>query len=213
MPEAVDLSALAAQCLAPSAQPMEPPWVLALDASFGSVAQWQVLAQAPGMAWQVLAWQQAGSHMVNLVLASQDPWPAGHVPLLAMAAQAVDQPVDWTGVYQRYQGAVHADSLPWGTGAERVPGAVLLDVRRAGVVAQASTQLPGARWRDPALVAQWAATLPAGRAVVVYCVYGHEVGRATALRLRAAGVDARYLHGGIAGWQAAGGPLVPREAA
>ena len=29
--------------------------------------------------------------------------------------------------------------------------------------------------------------------VVVYCVYGHEVGRATALRLRAAGLEAHFL--------------------
>ena len=49
------------------------------------------------------------------------------------------------------------------------------------------------------------------REVVVYCVYGHEVGRATALRLRAAGLKARYLRGGIDGWQAAGRPLTARE--
>ena len=54
-----------------------------------------------------------------------------------------------------------------------------------------------------------AAELPVDRDVIVYCVYGHEVGRATALRLRAAGVDARYLRGGIDGWQAAGHPVVP----
>jgi Fe-Mn family superoxide dismutase len=32
-------------------------------------------------------------------------------------------------------------------------------------------------------------------------VYGHEVGRATALRLRAAGIDAHFLRGGIDGWR------------
>jgi Fe-Mn family superoxide dismutase len=47
----------------------------------------------------------------------------------------------------------------------------------------------------------------------VYCVYGHEVGRVTALRLRAAGVDARYLHGGIDGWVAAGRPTQAKGAA
>jgi Fe-Mn family superoxide dismutase len=46
--------------------------------------------------------------------------------------------------------------------------------------------------------------------VVVYCVHGHEVSRATALRLRAAGLDARFLRGGIAAWEAAGLPLQPR---
>ncbi len=46
-----------------------------------------------------------------------------------------------------------------------------------------------------------------------YCVYGHEVGRATALRLRALGVDARYLDGGIDAWQRAGRPTEPKAAA
>jgi Fe-Mn family superoxide dismutase len=72
--------------------------------------------------------------------------------------------------------------------------------------------LPGARWCDPATVATWAAELPAGREVLVYCVYGHEVSRATALRLRAAGVNARYLRGGIDAWQAAQRPLVDKPA-
>ena len=69
---------------------------------------------------------------------------------------------------------------------------------------------PGRAWRDPATVDAWAGDLPADREVVVYCVYGHEVGRATALRLCAAGVNARYLRGGIDGWQAAGRDLAPR---
>jgi Fe-Mn family superoxide dismutase len=38
-------------------------------------------------------------------------------------------------------------------------------------------------------------------------VYGHEVGRATAMKLRAAGIRARFLRGGFDGWKAAGGPL------
>jgi superoxide dismutase, Fe-Mn family len=46
---------------------------------------------------------------------------------------------------------------------------------------------------------------------MVYCVYGHEVGRSTAMRLRAAGVDARFLSGGIDGWKAAGRPLAAKQ--
>jgi len=52
--------------------------------------------------------------------------------------------------------------------------------------------------------------LPDNKANVVYCVYGHEVGRATALRLRAQGVNARFLRGGIDAWQAAGRPIDPK---
>jgi superoxide dismutase, Fe-Mn family len=87
---------------------------------------------------------------------------------------------------------------------------MLLDVRRAGVFEQAHTMIPGASWRDPAAVSAWAADLPRDRAVIVYCIYGHEVGRATALRLRGAGVDARYLQGGIDGWQGAGRAVVDK---
>ena len=72
--------------------------------------------------------------------------------------------------------------------------------------------IPGATWRDPALVAEWSRQLPTDREVIVYCVYGHEVGRATAMRLRAAGVKARYLQGGIDAWQAAGEAITPKGA-
>ena len=57
---------------------------------------------------------------------------------------------------------------------------------------------------------RWATELPLTREVIVYCIYGHEVGRATALRLRAAGINARYLHGGIDAWTIAGRPLQNR---
>jgi len=119
---------------------------------------------------------------------------------------------DWALVYERYQAAVDAASADCGAGQDEVDAALLLDVRRAGVFAEAPTMIPGARWCDPAEVARWAGGLPADRAIVVYCVYGHEVGRATALRLRAAGLNARFLRGGIDGWQAAGLPLAPRRA-
>jgi Fe-Mn family superoxide dismutase len=76
---------------------------------------------------------------------------------------------------------------------------------------QASTLIAGARWRDPTEVAQWVSEVDPKQDVVVYCVYGHEVGRATALRLRASGVNARFLRGGIDGWQAAGRPLQRKE--
>jgi Fe-Mn family superoxide dismutase len=91
-------------------------------------------------------------------------------------------------------GGTHAD----------VAGALVLDVRRAPAYAAASTRLVGAPWRDPATVDTWARDLPTDRHVVVYCVYGHEVSQSTATRLRAAGLNARYLIGGIEGWQAAG---------
>jgi Fe-Mn family superoxide dismutase len=96
---------------------------------------------------------------------------------------------------------LHASALP------------RLDVRRAPVFDEAADMIAGARWRDPADVERWAATLAPSAPVVVYCVHGHEVGQSTAARLRALGVPAQYLIGGIEAWRAAGLPLAPRRGA
>jgi superoxide dismutase, Fe-Mn family len=120
--------------------------------------------------------------------------------------------IDWAQVYRRYKTAVHGASEPFGAAQNDVAGAVLLDVRRAGVFEQATTMISGAKRRDPAGVAERSREPPTNREVIVYCVYGHEVGRATALRLRAAGLKARYLRGGIDAWHAAGQTLSPKGA-
>ena len=142
---------------------------------------------------------------------------AYHIDYGANAAAYVEafmDNIDWAGVYQRYQHAVHAASDALGVERGALPAdALVLDVRRAGVYEKAVQTIAGAQWRDPAAVAEWAGGLPAGREVVVYCVYGHEVGRATAMRLRAQGVNAKFIVGGIDGWQAAGLPLAEKAAA
>jgi chromate transport protein ChrA len=56
----------------------------------------------------------------------------------------------------------------------------------------------------PGQRARLAGELPKDRDVLVYCVYGHEVGRSTAMKLRAAGVRARFLPRGHR-WLDAGG--------
>jgi Fe-Mn family superoxide dismutase len=88
---------------------------------------------------------------------------------------------------------------------------LLIDVRRAPLFEQSSQKLPGAVWRDPAAVEQWAGELPRDREVIVYCVHGHEVSQAAASRLRERGLRARYLSGGLEGWRAAGLPLAAKE--
>jgi Fe-Mn family superoxide dismutase len=216
-------------------QSMEPACKLALDANFGSVERWREEFIAMGKAlgggsgWVLLTFQPREGTLVNQWAADHTHALAGGVPILALdmyehayhmdygaaAAAYVDAfmaNIDWPAVYARYQLAVHAASETFGTAQEEIGGAMLLDVRRAGVFEQAGTMLPDARWCDPAAVATWASELPTGREVVVYCVYGHEVSRATAMRLRAAGVNARYLRGGIDGWQSAGRPLAPKPA-
>jgi Fe-Mn family superoxide dismutase len=120
------------------------------------------------------------------------------------------QGIDWAQVYQRYQAAVTHTSDGLGATADEARQARLIDVRRAGVFDQSDVMAHGAEWRDPARVDAWATALGDGAPVVVYCVYGHEVGRATAMRLRAAGVAARFLIGGLDGWRSEGRPVVAK---
>ncbi len=127
---------------------------------------------------------------------------------IALPADSPDRlkGLDLAPAYALYQAAVHAASAA--LSAHDVAGRRVIDVRRAGVFEAAMTMLPEAVWRDPARVPAWAAQLTVGEPVLVYCVYGHEVGRATALRLHALGVDAQFLEGGIDEWQRAGRAVV-----
>jgi len=45
----------------------------------------------------------------------------------------------------------------------------------------------------------------------VFCVHGLDIGQSTALALRARGIDARYLSGGMEAWREAGRPLEAKE--
>src|SRR5262249_49874146 len=77
---------------------------------------------------------------------------------------------------------------------------LVIDVRRADAFRADDKMIAGAVHRAPEQVGGWAKNLPAGRPVVAYCVHGHEVSQGAAAALRAAGVDAVHLDGGIAGW-------------
>jgi Fe-Mn family superoxide dismutase len=213
---------------------LAPAMALALDATFGSVEAWRDEFVAMGKAlgggsgWVLLTFQPREGTLVNQWAAEHTHALAGGTPVLALdmyehsyhmdfgaaAGRYVDAFMDnihWGKVYERYQRAVEGASESLAATHDDLRGARLLDVRRAGVFEQARTVIPGATWRDPQAISSWSRALPAGEPVVVYCVYGHEVGRSTALRLRAAGINARFLRGGIDGWQAAGRQLAPKS--
>lgn len=87
-------------------------------------------------------------------------------------------------------------------------GFELLDVRRAQARAADGTDIAAGRWLDPACWLDWKDAVPKGRPVVVYCAHGHEISQGLTAALRALGLDARHLDGGIAAWKRAGQAVV-----
>ncbi len=219
--------------------PMPPAMALALSASFGSPERWQAEFAAMGRAlgggsgWVLLSYCPRQARLVHQWAADHAHALAAGVPILALdmyehayhmdfgaaAARYVDAfvaNIHWPRVHERYIRAVGAASESVGIAiADVVDGARLIDVRRAAVVESAADQVGGARWQDPARVDEWAGEVAGagGGAVIVYCVHGHEVSRATALRLRAHGAQAYFLRGGLEAWRAAGRPVGPRPVA
>lgn len=83
---------------------------------------------------------------------------------------------------------------------------VLLDVRRLSARQSNPAQIGNAQWQDPAQWLDWKDQIGTTQSVVLYCAHGHEIGQGLCATLRALGVDAHYLEGGISAWQAAGLP-------
>lgn len=81
----------------------------------------------------------------------------------------------------------------------------IVDARPRHYVSRTQDIMEGATWRDPERVQEWAGELSKEQPVVVFCVYGFHVGCRTAVALRDAGFDARYMQGGHAAWRAIGG--------
>ena len=87
---------------------------------------------------------------------------------------------------------------------------LVIDVRKNDPYLASAYTLPGALRRDPLQVETWADTLPAAASVMVYCVYGHEVGMNIMLALRARGIHACFLEGGVEAWREQGLPLAAK---
>ena len=211
-----------------------PPMGVALAASFGSVPRWRDEFVAMGKAlgggsgWVLLSYLPREGRLVNQWAADHTHAVALGTPLLALdmyehayhldhganAAAYVDAfmaNIDWPGVALRHAQTLHHASDGLGVNHEALPSALVLDVRRAGVFANAESLLPGASWRDPADIGAWMPDLPKDRELVLYCVYGHEVCQGATLRLRAEGYNARFLEGGIDAWTTQGRPLQAKD--
>lgn len=96
-------------------------------------------------------------------------------------------------------------------GTDRRPH--IVDVRRRPVFEAAGRRVAGAVWRDHMTVEKWWPQFNDGRAIVVYCIHGHNVSEIAAARLAAEGVDVAILEGGIEAYEDAGGPTVATQVA
>jgi rhodanese-related sulfurtransferase len=77
---------------------------------------------------------------------------------------------------------------------------VVVDFRRQDAFDADDRQIIGAVRYSPGEVDRWSREAPIGM-VVAYCSHGGDVSQSIATTLRAAGVKAAYLEGGISAWQ------------
>jgi Fe-Mn family superoxide dismutase len=203
-----------------------------LNRDFGSFERWSAefialaTALGGGSGWALLSWSARENRLLNHWAADHTHLLAGATPILALDmyehsyhldfganakayVTAFMANIDWDGVALCYAAAVEASTASLAVSADDMKSSAPMkrvDVRRKGAFEAAPDMIDGAVWRDPERVDEWAGEL-AGTEVVVYCVYGHEVGQSTAARLRDAGVSARYLLGGIEDWKKASRPV------
>ena len=80
----------------------------------------------------------------------------------------------------------------------------LLDVRRESARRADGGEIEGSLWLDPSLWLDWKDGVSKERPAIVYCAHGHEISQGLTAALRAMGIDARHLDGGMSAWKAAG---------
>jgi Fe-Mn family superoxide dismutase len=202
----------------------------AMGYALGGGSGWVVLSWVPRDGRLVN--QYASEHSQGIaggvpILALDMYEHAYHLDFGANARAYVDtffRNLDWKGVGERYEDAtkvlpprplVQAEysDLPK-IGVEEVKAKLasgqplqVIDVRPRHFVSRQQEIAEGVRWRDPERVADWIGELSKAEPVVVYCAYGFHVGCNTAVKLREAGFDAKYMDSGHMGWKAIGAPI------
>ena len=152
---------------------------------------------------------------------------AYHIDFGANATAYIDtfqRNIDWAATQTRYEDASQVQAprplvqkefgdLP-GVGVEEVKAMLdsgtpvqIIDARPRSYISRQQDIMDGAVWRDPERVHDWIGQLSKSDPIVVFCAYGFHVGCKTAIALREAGFDAKYMKGGHSAWKAIGGPL------
>jgi len=154
---------------------------------------------------------------------------AYHIDFGANAKAYIDtflRNIDWKSLHERYEDAARVapprplvqpefGDLP-GVGVEEVKAMLdegkpvqVIDARPRHFVSRQQDIMQGAIWRDPERIQEWAGELSKSDPVVVFCAYGFHIGCKTAIALRDAGFDAKFMKGGHSAWKAIGGPVKP----
>ena len=154
---------------------------------------------------------------------------AYHIDFGANARAYIDafiKNIDWKAAQGRHEDAAKVEpprplvqeefgDLP-GVSVEEVKAMLeagkpvqIIDARPRHSMSRLQDIMDGATWRDPDLVQEWSGELSKSDPVVVFCVYGFHVGCKTAIVLREAGFDAKYMLGGHSAWKALGGAIKP----
>jgi len=87
---------------------------------------------------------------------------------------------------------------------------IVLDVRRANDYETSNDIIPDAIWKDPTKIDEWIDSIPKDKEVVIFCVHGGSVSDSVVDRLRAGGIKARLIEGGIEGLKEEGGLVVKK---
>lgn len=202
----------------------------AMGYALGGNSGWVLLTWMPGNARLINQYATEHGHAIvgSIPVLALDMYEhAYHIDFGANATAYVDtflRNVDWKAVEGRYEDASKlAPPRPLvqeefadvpGVGVEEVRAMLeegkplqLIDTRPKHLVSRHRDIAEGVTWRDPERVGEWMGQLSKEEPVVVYCGYGFHVGCRTAMALRDAGFDARYMTVGHSGWKAVGAPV------
>jgi Fe-Mn family superoxide dismutase len=202
----------------------------AMGYALGGGSGWVVLTYVPRDGQLVNQYAAEHSQAISggvPILALDMYEHAYHMDFGANAKAYVDtflRNVDWPALGQRYEDAAKVPGPRQleqpefgdiqGVGVEEVKAMMaagqkvqVIDVRPRAAALRGQDIADGARWRDPEQLQQWIGELSKAEPVVVYCAYGFHVGCKTAIKLREAGFDAKYMNSGHSGWKAVGYPL------
>ncbi|HYC66539.1 MAG TPA: Fe-Mn family superoxide dismutase [Reyranellaceae bacterium] len=212
----------------------------AIARDFGSIAKWRTEFVAMGKAlgggsgWVLLTRSPRDGSLMNVWCADHTHSLAGGTPLLALDMYEHSYHIDfganpaayvdafmnniaWRQIAARFAGqpaspkTYAVDHATAKAMLEADPNLLVIDARLADDALMMPTKLRGARRAPPGRVDEVVKSLPKGGKALVYCAWGFDIGGDCAAKLRAHGIDAVTLQGGIGAWRADGLPTEPHK--